>query len=219
MTSLKHLELAATSLYGQIPDALGGMTSLQALDFSYNEGNIDVVTANMTNLCKLESIDLTYNFCYGNIRDFFQRLPQCYPSKLKELYLGFNNFSGVLPNWIGRWTTLRVLDLSGNNLSGPVPSELGALNNLEYLDLSDNNLDGVITHQHFAGLKKLKHIDLSLNSLKIAVGPEWLPPFRLDSAYFASCQMGPLFPTWLQSQVNILELDMSNTSIFGRLPD
>jgi Leucine-rich repeat (LRR) protein len=31
--------------------------------------------------------------------------------------------------------------------------------------------------------------------------------------------MGPLFPTWLLSQVNILELDISNASIFDRLPD
>jgi len=219
LTNLQHLGHAATYLYGQIPDALGGMMFLQALDFRFGCGRIDIMTANMTNLCKLERIDFSESDFYGNITDLFQILPQCSPNKLKELDLWFINFSGVLPNWIGRWTTLRILDLSGNYLSGPVPYELGALNNLEYLDLSDNNLDGVITHQHFSGLKKLKHIDLSLNSLKIAVGPEWLPPFRLDSAYFASCQMGPLFPTWLQSQVNILLLDMSNTSIFDRLPD
>jgi Leucine-rich repeat (LRR) protein len=153
LTSLQHLGLAATYLYGQIPDALGGMMFLQALNFSDGYGGIDIMTANMTNLCNLESIDFSNSNFDGNTTDLF-RLPQCSPNKLKELSLGNNNFNAVLPNWIGRWTTLRFLDLSRNNLSGPVPSELGALNNLEYLDLMDNNLDGVITQQHFAGLKK-----------------------------------------------------------------
>jgi Leucine-rich repeat (LRR) protein len=156
LTSLQHLELEYTSLYGQIPDALGGMMSLQALDFRFSYGGIDIMTANMTNLCKLERIDFSESYFYGNITDLFQILPQCSPNKPKELDLCFSNFSGVLPNWIGRWTTLRILDLSGNHLSGPVPYELGALNNLEYLDLSINNLDGLITQQHFAGLKKIE---------------------------------------------------------------
>jgi hypothetical protein len=49
--------------------------------------------------------------------------------------------------------------------------------------------------------------------------PEWLPPFRLENALITSCQMGPLFPVWLQSQVDIIKLDISNASIFDRLPD
>ena len=60
---------------------------------------------------------------------------------------------------------------------------------------------------------------MSGNILKIVVGPEWLPPFKLQRATFASCQMGPLFPAWLRFQTNIDNLDISNTSIFDRLPD
>jgi hypothetical protein len=84
LTSLKHLDLAATYLYGQIPDALGGMMFLQALDFGDGYGDIDIMTANITNLCKLESIDFTARDFDGDIRDLFKRLPQCYPSKLRE---------------------------------------------------------------------------------------------------------------------------------------
>jgi Leucine-rich repeat (LRR) protein len=98
LTSLKHLELAGTSLYGQIPDALGAMLSLQALDFSISFGSIDIMTANMTNLCKLERIDFSESDFYGNITDLFQILPQCSPNKLRELDLWFNNFNGILPN-------------------------------------------------------------------------------------------------------------------------
>jgi hypothetical protein len=43
-----------TFLYGQIPDALGSMTSLEVLDFSGSEGSLDITTANMRNLCNLQ---------------------------------------------------------------------------------------------------------------------------------------------------------------------
>ncbi|CAO2151489.1 unnamed protein product [Urochloa humidicola] len=87
------------------------------------------------------------------------------------------------------------------------------------MDLSNNNLSGVITHEHLAGLTRLKNIALSGNSLKIVVDPEWSPIFRLEYASFASCHMGPLFPSWLRSQTHIDELIISSASIFDRLPD
>jgi Leucine-rich repeat (LRR) protein len=102
-----------------------------------------------------ESIDFSSSNLDGNITKLFQRLPQCYPNKLKEMHLRDNKFSGVLPNWIGRWTSLVTLDLSYNQLTGPMPSAIGTLNNLINLDLSGNNIDGVITHEHFANQVKV----------------------------------------------------------------
>ncbi|CAL4980598.1 unnamed protein product [Urochloa decumbens] len=240
LTSLRYLQLAGTHLYGQMPDALGGLTSLQVLDMSFGFGSINMMTANMKNLCNLEIIDFREGVFSGNITEL---LPQCTPNTLKGLYLANNNFSGVLPNWIGRWTSLLILDLSFNKVSGNVPSEIslvnnlltldlsnnlltggvpsdiGMLSNLTDMDLSNNNLSGVITHEHLAGLTRLKNIALSGNSLKIVVDPEWSPIFRLEYASFASCHMGPLFPSWLRSQTHIDELIISSASIFDRLPD
>ena len=241
------------------------MTSLKVLDLSESIGSIDVMTENMRNLCNLEILDLHYSNLNGDIMEL---LPQCFPNKLKELYLGGNNFTGTLPDWIGRqWSSLHILELysnrftghvpseigmlkdlhtlqlyenqftgplpseigmlnnllilnlSNNKFSGPVPSEISMLSNLTNMDLSSNNLSGVITHEHFTGLASLRTINLSGNILKIVVDPEWLPPFKLQRATFASCQMGPLFPAWLRFQTNIDNLDISNTSIFDRLPD
>jgi hypothetical protein len=51
------------------------------------------------------------------------------------------------------------------------------------------------------------------------VGSNWLPPFKLEIAFLASCQMGHAFPSWLQSQVDIMSLDISSAGIKDRLPD
>ncbi|CAL4992483.1 unnamed protein product [Urochloa decumbens] len=314
LTSLQHLELAETFLHGQVPDVLGHMTSLHVLDFSNSFGTIDIMKANMTSLCNLENLDLTYDSLNGDIIDLL--LPNCSTSKLKELHLGGTNLTGVIPDWIGRrWSTLLILELyrnqfagsvpsgigmlsnllildlsyneftgpvlseigrlnnlvhidlshnqfngsmpseigslgdllhldlsqnrfngpmpseignlygllelnlSQNQLSGPVPSQIGMLSKLTYMDLSNNNLTGVISHEHLGGLKDLTTIDLSGNYLKIMVDPAWSPLFRLDYANFATCEMGPLFPDWLQTQEGIIELKMSRVSIFDKLPD
>lgn len=93
------------------------------------------------------------------------------------------------------------------------------LKTLSFLDLSNNQFTGVLTHQHLSSITNLNTPDLSNNFLKIEIDPEWLPPFTLEYAYFASCQMGPLFPAWLQTQTAIVKLDISSASIFDGIPD
>ncbi|CAL4950955.1 unnamed protein product [Urochloa decumbens] len=221
ITWLKYLNLGSTSLYGQIPDMLGGMTSLQVLDLSYNddddEKNMRTITTNLMNLCNLEVLNFHAALLYGGVTELF-RNPCCSHNKLRELYLSFNHLTGILPKSIGQFTDLATLDISHNYLTGSVPYEIGMLTNLTSLYLNNNDLDGVMTEEHFARTRSLQYIDLSYNALKIELGSDWQPTFRLITAHFATCHMGPLFPGWLQWHVGITDLDISSAGIAGRLP-
>jgi Leucine-rich repeat (LRR) protein len=198
-TSLKQLVLEQTGLFGELPDALG-------------------------NLCGLEILDLWNSRINGDITEFMDRLPLCTRenknSQLQELQLGNNSFTGTLPSSIGHFTSLSIIELNNNNLSGSVPTEIGALTNLTSLDLSNNNLGGVITEEHFAGLMNLKKIDLSFTNLSVVLDADWTPQFRLESARFASCHLGPMFPVWLHHQLlQLTRLDISSTGLVGNIPD
>ena len=59
---------------------------------------------------------------------------------------------------------------------------------------------------------------MSYNALKIELRSDWQPPSRLTTAHFAACQMGPMFPGWLQWHVSITDLDISSAGIADRLP-
>ncbi|CAN6381518.1 unnamed protein product [Urochloa humidicola] len=247
ITSLKSLNLGSTYMYGWFPDALGKdmLASLEVLDFSgYAYTSKGIMIPHLNNLCNLKVLNLGCSLLHGVATDeLFENLPcHCSPNKLQELYLSGNNVHGVLPIWIGQLTSLVVLDLSQNNLTGPipvsighltslttlafsrncltghVPGEMARLTNLTSFDLSHNDLVGVIREDHFDSLKKLKHIDLSSNSLRIEISSEWKPPFSLWYADFSSCQLGPMFPSWLQWMVDIAVLRISNTSIDGSIP-
>ncbi|CAL4984040.1 unnamed protein product [Urochloa decumbens] len=243
LTNLKYLDLGSTNMHGQVPDALGDMASLQVLDFSgYAVTSKGIMISHMKNLCSLEILDLQDSLLYGDATELFESLPRCSPNKLLELYLAGNNIHGKLPNWMGKLTSLAILDLNTNNITGPlpasirhftclrtldlshnqltgrIPNDIGMLTNLTYLDLGHNELDGSITEEHFDNLKSLQYINLSYNSLKIEASLKWKPPFRLQIAIFATCQMGPLFPAWLQWMVDIVHLDIANTGLEGNIP-
>ncbi|CAL4987454.1 unnamed protein product [Urochloa decumbens] len=218
LTDLHYLFLADTGLYGQVPDALGNFTSLQVLDLS-NHYNRGMMTTSFQKLCNLTVLNLNSFFLYGNMMGLIDLLPRCRLNKLRELHLGYNFITGIMPSQMAYLTSLVVLDVSYNNLTGAIPPGLGQLASLSVLDLSSNKLDGDITEKHFAGLAKLKVLRLSGNSFNITVSSTWTPPFSLQEASLAYCQMGPMFPTWLQFQVNILWVDISSTGIFDKLPD
>ncbi|KAF8732284.1 hypothetical protein HU200_016264 [Digitaria exilis] len=215
ITHLKHLNLWSTNLYGMFPIALQEMTSLQFLDIAQPFGRKPncIMTTSLRNLCKLQVLDLGGNLLYGDITEILEKLPQCASNNLQGLYLQRNSISGVLPNSMGRFTSLINLYLSFNHLTGPVPYEIGMLIDLTHLYLHRNDLDGMITEKHLYGLKSLKQIFLSYNALKMEISSEWQPPFRLERAAFASCIIGPLFPSWLKFMVDIHYLDISNTGM------
>ncbi|CAL5009289.1 unnamed protein product [Urochloa decumbens] len=242
LTSITYIDLSATNLYGRFPDTLEHMTSLQVLDVSACTGmGKGIMIPHLKSLCSLEVLNLDYSLLYGNATELFDNLPRCSPNKLQKLSLSANNIHGMLPSSIGHLTSLVFLDLGKNNITGSVPAEIrnlkglrilrlsinnltilpheiGLLSNLTYLYLDDNNMDGVITEEHFRGLLSLREIDLSFNSLKIKISSKWKPPYRLQFANFEGCQLGPLFPAWLQWLQGIDALLISKTGINDRIP-
>ncbi|KAH1039967.1 hypothetical protein J1N35_041710 [Gossypium stocksii] len=75
-----------------------------------------------------------------------------------------NKFEGPIPEAIGDFRALYLLNFSNNALTGTVPSFLGNLLKLEALDLSSNHLIGQIPLQ-LANLNFLSFLNLSNNEL------------------------------------------------------
>ncbi|XP_071681143.1 receptor-like protein EIX2 [Lolium perenne] len=240
--SLKSLNLALCELSGTFPDELGNLTLLENFDISDNYIN-GMIPGTLQNMCNLTSLDLSGNNIGGDIREVIDRIPSCSWKNLQELKLAGANISGTTLQFVSNLSSLRMLDVRNNQLSGSVPMEIGMLTNLSYiylgsnnlsgslpveigmltkltyLDLAINNLSGVISEDHFAGLVNLKNIDLSLNNLEFVVDSHWVPPFNLEMALFSSCYLGPKFPKWLRWQKGINILDISDTSLVGRIPN
>ncbi|CAL5053285.1 unnamed protein product [Urochloa decumbens] len=196
------------------PDCDNSIVSKQAL-----EGNISSL---LVDLKHLRYLDHSCNrFRMVQIPEFLGSF-----HKLRYLDLSLSSFIGRIPPQLGNLPNkleplrnLTVLDLGYNNLTGPVPLWLGEFTNLIELDLRSNCLDGVTHEGHLSGLGSLKTLQLSGNSIAIAVNSSWVPPFNLEEIQLSSCRLGPNFPTWLRWQTKIYNLDISNTSISDMLPD
>ncbi|KAL6342733.1 hypothetical protein AAG906_016567 [Vitis piasezkii] len=59
---------------------------------------------------------------------------------------------------------------------------------------------------------------MSSTSLIFKVKSNWVPPFQLEEMWMSSCQMGPNFPTWLQTQTSLRYLDISKSGIVDIAP-
>ncbi|KAE8786458.1 LRR receptor-like serine/threonine-protein kinase GSO2 [Hordeum vulgare] len=199
---LQYLRMSTINLsrVDDWPGTLNMISSLRAV--SLVECSLDTASQSLhyLNLTKLEKLDLSEN-----------NLGHSVASK--------NKITGPIPPEVMHSTSLILLALSSNHLNGSVTTALGSLEDLVDLNLSNNDLSGWIMEEHFANLKSLKYIDLSSNNLKIVLDSDWRSPFRLQSADFASCQMGPLFPAWLQQLREIDSLVISSTGLEDKFPD
>jgi Leucine-rich repeat (LRR) protein len=64
-------------------------------------------------------------------------------NEIGYLNLWRNNFSGIIPAWIGSLSLLDWLTLDENDFSGELPIEICDLVNLEILGLSDKLIEGI----------------------------------------------------------------------------
>ncbi|KAL7128800.1 hypothetical protein ABFS83_13G018700 [Erythranthe nasuta] len=127
---------------------------------------------------------------------------------LEILDLSYNDFGGTkIPEFIGSMKRFKRL-----------PASLGEFSELEVLDIGFNLLQGTITKSNLTKLHSLKWLDLYSNSLTIQISPDWNPPFQLDVIGLPGSNMGPHFPTWIQTQGNFFLLDLSGNGIAGEVP-
>ncbi|GJT74257.1 leucine-rich repeat-containing protein [Tanacetum coccineum] len=121
-------------------------------------------------------------------------------TKLTELQLGVNNFSGAIPSSIGSLTRLTYLNLDYNSFSGTIPPEFGNLTSLLKLSLVSI---GSCTIDNLDWLSRLSY----LNSLK-------LDENSLAKANNWSCKQSLRFPKWIPNlKKSLLYLDLSQESI------
>ncbi|CAN6451241.1 unnamed protein product [Victoria cruziana] len=131
LKSVIYLDLSNNNLTGQIPYQLP--PNCQQINLAGNgfTGDFQYSISLMTNLTY---INLGHNQLQ-NIGDFFGKL-----SKLTELDLSFNNFSGNLPPTFSSLSSLNTLYLQNNEFTG-------SLDALTYLPLLNLN----VANNHFSG--------------------------------------------------------------------
>ncbi|KAF7851322.1 hypothetical protein BT93_L4102 [Corymbia citriodora subsp. variegata] len=215
---LKSLRLGYNQIGKDISTTQGnssGFTenSLESLDICNNDfnGTLPNWLGHFTNL---KHILLYNNFFSGPISRVIGSL-----LNLETLDLSYNGLNGSIPPSIGRLSSLRSLDLSNNQLAGHIPESLGELGDLQQLSLHSNHLGGVITEIHFSNLSRLKELYINdNNNLSFKAKPSWTPPFQLVSIGMSSCKVGTQFPQWIQTQVEVEDITLTNASLFGPLP-
>ncbi|KAG6777376.1 hypothetical protein POTOM_017197 [Populus tomentosa] len=134
-STVVELRFPAMGFSGQLPVALGNLTSLQTLSLRFNalSGRIP---ADIGDIISLRNLYLQGNFFSGEIPEFLFKL-----QNLVRLNLANNNFSGVISPSFNNLTRLDTLYLEGNQLTGSIPD----LNlPLDQFNVSFNNLTGPI---------------------------------------------------------------------------
>ncbi|XP_022636498.1 receptor-like protein 12 [Vigna radiata var. radiata] len=216
-SSLKTLLLNGNKLSGIIPECVKLPSPLESLSVRSNslQGGIP---KSFGNACSLLSLDISSNGLSDDLPMIISHLSGCARYSLQVLRLNMNQISGTLPDF-STFISLKILYLGNNQLNGEIPMDIQFPPKLEELYISSNSLKGLLTDYHFSNMSKLEYLDLSDNSLGLAFTQNWIPPFQLLFIHLRSCQLGPTFPMWLQTQNKFVTIDISNATISGIIPE
>ncbi|XP_068639555.1 receptor-like protein EIX2 [Aristolochia californica] len=184
--SIKAMLLFGVQLYGELPESIGNLSSLQHLILGVTYGNqfIKGIPWKMGHLHNLKSLKL----------------------------FGFEDQTGSMCEWLCPLINLETLYIRNCHFPKSIPTCLGGFSSLTNLILKKSMLKGPMLQEHFQNLSRLRYLDLSFNSFEFHTPLDWVPSFQAEYLYLGSCGYGSQFPLWLQSQKNLKGLDLSNSS-------
>ncbi|PWA64996.1 leucine-rich repeat domain, L domain-like protein [Artemisia annua] len=188
-----------------MPDLFWNLSSLVRLDLSFNTFH-GAVPPIVKKLCKLSVLNLSQNRFVGDLQSLMGNMSDCMLNSLKDLNLGVNQLNGSIPNKLGAFKKLERLFLLENVLSGPIPPSLGGLSSLKELSkfhqTEESNLNEVFFK--FVSFECKLSMDSSLPTA---------------GNFCKLMQRRSTFSNWLQTQSNLLALDLSNSSIRDTTPE
>ncbi|KAJ8770232.1 hypothetical protein K2173_011768 [Erythroxylum novogranatense] len=190
LPNLKFFGIYGNRFYGSIPDSFGNVSKLELIDIGHNNflGQVPITLGILKNLRGLylghnslgsrSANDLTFLTSLKNCtnleilgldeNNFGGVLPTSLTnlsSRLNELTLGSNYFTGSIPAGLNKLINLSALGMELNHLSGSIPFELGMLPNLQVLSFGKNRLTGQVPSS-IGNLSHLSRLDLSENHLE-----------------------------------------------------
>ncbi|KAL0010023.1 hypothetical protein SO802_005131 [Lithocarpus litseifolius] len=155
-TSLQLLQLSDNHFNHEIPNWFSNLsTSLLRLDLA-NSSLIGNIPPSIFNLEKLEYLSLCFNKLTEQIPELLGQLKH-----LTFLDLGLNSLSGPIPSSVGNLSYIRSLYFDENQLNGTIPKSLWLLSMLETLFVGKNSLTDTVDERHFRKLSKLKNLYMS----------------------------------------------------------
>ncbi|XP_019164383.1 PREDICTED: receptor-like protein 12 [Ipomoea nil] len=214
LTGLTHLNLSTTFLSGTIPSEISQLSKLVSLDLSYNfEGNNSSDLLFLHNLTKLEVFSMVGTGLSCTI-------PRNISAPLRYLDLSLNNIFGSIPESIFQLPKLELLILFRNwELVGSLP-KLGWNCNqtLQVLDLSFTNISGELPNS-ISNLRSLKYFILRESSFSDFI-PETIGNLtNLNVMDFEGNEFSGSVPLKISNLNQLTRLDLSNNHFEGEIQD
>lgn len=210
-TGLRHLDLAANSFSGTVPD-LSPLSGLRVLNLSGNHFSGQFPWSSLSNLSDLESLSLGDNFYDSS--PFPMVVTKL--TNLYWLYLSVCNLHGELPPEIGNLTRLVNLEVSDNFLSGRIPPEITKLNKLLQLEMYNNSFTGKLP-VGFQNLSELAFFDANSNYLTGDLSELAFLNKLVSLQLFYNDFSGEV-PAEFGEFKNLVNLSLYNNRLTGNLP-
>ncbi|XP_057761113.1 receptor-like protein EIX2 [Arachis stenosperma] len=117
------------------------------------------------NICTLSFLQVFGSDLTEDLESVLHNLSAgCVTHSLQELYLGYNQMTGLIPDDLSIFPFLKELVLSGNQLRGKIPDNIRLPSQLKALSISSNSIQGGIP-KSFGNICSLASLDLSHNTL------------------------------------------------------
>ncbi|KAG2641270.1 probable LRR receptor-like serine/threonine-protein kinase At3g47570 [Panicum virgatum] len=144
---------------------------------------------------------------------------------IKDIGIGLNLFSGVLPLSLTNLSTLQAIDATSNSFSGVVPSDLGRLQNLNLFQMDNNMLEANNEEEwefvaSLANCSRLQKLELGWNRLKGKL-PSSLANLsaNLQVLQIPSNKISGAVPLDVGNLASLQLVDLSDNLLSGAIPE
>ncbi|XP_029126279.1 receptor-like protein EIX2 [Cajanus cajan] len=214
LTSLRRLDISYNQLSGEIPKSIGLLYQLEYLHLEGNHLEGDINELHLTNLSKLQELDLTDNSLYLKFASSWVPSFQLFNLGLASCKLGPR-----FPNWLHTQRHLSFLDISDAGIDDFVPEWFWSkLQHITGLNMSCNSLKGTIPNLPIKLTDDYYAIILGSNQLKGEIPTFLSQASALDLSKNKISDLNSFLCT-KSATIAMFTLDLSNNQITGQLPN